>query len=140
MASNAAPLGTETEAALARWAAAVDCRLVVLFGSSAAEGTGRAGDIDIALWFLPMPAADRRLRMIGEIQDLCGRRRADIVFLRPETNPVLRFEIFRGGRPLHEAAAGVFVSEVVRALALYEDALPFRRMLRDSIIRRAVKS
>ena len=53
----------------------------------------------------------------------------DLVFVTPTTDPVLRFEIFRDGEPLYERESGLFVEERVRAVMLYEDALPFRRGL-----------
>lgn len=132
MEENEAP---DPRAALADWARAAGCRLMVLFGSAAGEPerAARARDLDLALWFRPLPPPERRLAIIGELQDLVGPRRVDVVFLTPDTDPVLRFEVFRSGRPLYEARAGLFVEEVVRALALYEDALPFRRALEASL-------
>ncbi|MGH7541287.1 MAG: nucleotidyltransferase domain-containing protein [Gemmatimonadota bacterium] len=126
-------LPAETEWAIGRWAADAGCRLCVLFGSTASGRGGVEGDVDLALAFDPLPEPRRRLAIIGELQDLSSPRRADVVFLHRDTDPVLRFEIFRGGRPLHEARPGLFVNETVRALALYEDALPFRRALRRSL-------
>jgi len=123
--------------ALADWARSAGCRLMVLFGSAAAgpERAARARDLDVALWFRPLPPPERRLAIIGELQDLVDPRRVDAVFLTPDTDPVLRFEVFRGGRPLYESRPGLFVEEVVRALALYEDALPFRRALESSLVK-----
>lgn len=122
-------LTAETSAALASWARATGLRLLVVFGS-ASEGTAQAGsDVDIAVDLLPLPSPTRRLEMIGQVQDACGPRRADVVFLTRDTSPVLRFEVFRTGRPLHEDRPGRFVEEVVRALSLYHDALPLRRRL-----------
>lgn len=130
-------LGEETRDALGQWAKASGCELLVLFGSAASEGSPRVdGDVDLALMFAGRPPPERRLAMIGDLQDLLGRARVDVVFLGLDTDPVLRFEIFRGGVPVYEDRDGLFVDEVVRALALYEDALPFRRRLRESLIRR----
>jgi hypothetical protein len=70
---------------------------------------------------------------VGEAQDVVHPRSADVVFLHRDTSPVLRFEIFRGGRPLYEAEPGLFVEAAVRAAALYDDALPFRRALWRSL-------
>lgn len=116
--------------ALTRWARRESgCRLLVLFGS---ETTGRAwseSDVDLAVSFDPLPSPEERLRTIGELQDCCGGRPVDVVFLRPETDPVLRFQVFRQGEPLYEAEPGLFVEERVRAVMLYHDALPFRRAL-----------
>lgn len=117
--------------ALRRWAVgAPGCRLLVLFGSRATERAAEGADLDLALLFETLPPPDRRLEIIGELQELAGDRRVDVVFLRPETDPVLRFEIFRDGLPLYERRPGVFVEERVRAAMLYHDALPFRRALR----------
>jgi uncharacterized protein len=125
------------EDALSRWAGSAGCRLLVIFGSMAAGRARAASDMDLAVDLDPLPGPEARLRIIGQLQDLCGERLADVVFLRPETDPVLRFEIFRAGRPIHEAEAGLFVAERVRALFLYEDALPFRRLLRQRVTGKA---
>lgn len=116
--------------AVARWADDEPaCRLLVLFGSEASERTWAGSDVDLAVAFDPVPPPEERLRIVGELQDRCGDRRADVVFLRPETDPVLRFEVFRDGEPLYEAEPGLFVEERVRAVMLHQDALPFRRAL-----------
>lgn len=140
------PTGEATlEQRLHIWAKASGCRLCVLFGSqadalaaSAGAGTANASpsarsDIDIAIQFPALPPPERRLELIGEAQDICGAVMADVVFLHLRTDPVLRFEIFRSGRPVYEAEEGMFIDEKVRALMLYEDALPFRRMLRERL-------
>ena len=122
--------GSDLRDSLERWAERMGCGLLVLFGSEALGRAGRGSDLDLAISFDPLPTAEERLRIVGEIQDLCVPRSADVVFLRPETDPVLRFEIFRNGKTLYERERGLFVEERVRALMLYEDALPFRRALR----------
>ncbi len=122
--------GSDLRDSLERWAERMGCGLLVLFGSEALGRAGRGSDLDLAISFDPLPTAEERLRIVGEIQDLCAPRGADVVFLRPETDPVLRFEIFRNGETLYERERGLFVEERVRALMLYEDVLPFRRALR----------
>lgn len=121
------------EGRLGEWARGSGCRLSVLFGSRAGPGPRVKGDVDVALAFAELPDPERRLEIIGEIQDLCGEATADVVFLHRGTDPVLRFEIFRAGVPVHEDEPGSFVEEKVRALMLYEDAIPFRRMLRKNL-------
>lgn len=121
------------ESRLSDWARQAGCTLLVLFGSRAGAGPEVEGDVDVAVWFPGLPDPERRLEIIGEIQDACGRSRADVVFLHRGTDPVLRFEIFRTGVPIHEREPGVFVEEKVRALMLYEDAVPFRRLLRENL-------
>ena len=120
-----------TRRALAGWAKGAGCRLLVLFGSASdGEAAAPPRDVDLAVDFPNGITADRRLAVIGELQDLCAPQPVDVVFLHRDTDPVLRFEVFRRGQPLYEARPGLFVEETVRALALYEDALPFRRALR----------
>ncbi|MEX2529347.1 MAG: nucleotidyltransferase domain-containing protein [Gemmatimonadota bacterium] len=127
-------LSTATRDALADWAAEAACLLVVLFGSMAKDGGTQRhdGDVDLALWFPHLPGPEERLKIMGRLQDLVGARRVDVIFLHRDTSPVLRFEIFRGGAPLYESRPGLFTEQVVRALALYEDAIPFRRALLES--------
>lgn len=123
-------LADDLDARIAAWAERAGCLLCVLFGSRANGGPVVRGDVDLALRFEELMDPPRRLRIIGELQDACGPHEVDVVFLHGNTDPVLRFEIFRTGRPLHEARPGLFIEETVRALMLYEDALPFRRALR----------
>ncbi|GMV07608.1 MAG: hypothetical protein AMXMBFR53_38830 [Gemmatimonadota bacterium] len=126
----AGPGDEELRGALARWARACpECRMLILFGSHRKGSAHPDSDVDLAGHFDPLPPPRDRLRILGELQDRLGQRRADLVFLTATTDPVLRFEIFRDGERLYESEPGLFVEERVRALMLYEDALPFRRGL-----------
>ena len=87
--------------------------------------------------FSEVPPPDERLEVIRELQALVDPLRVDVVFLRRDLDPVLRFEIFRSGQPLYEAEEGLMVRERVRALREYQDALPFRRLLMDHLNRMA---
>lgn len=124
-----AGLPEATRRGLTSWAERSACSLLVLFGSAARGTTRLPEDMDLAIAFRELPDPRRRLAMIGELQDLCSPARVDVVFLHRDTDPVLRFEVFRGGEALYEARPGVFADETVRALGLYEDARPFRRAL-----------
>lgn len=121
---------TDIQRGLVRWARGEPrSRLVVLFGSEASGRTWPGSDVDVAVWFDPLPPPLERVRIIGRVQDRCGARRADVVFLGLDTDPVLRFEIFKRGELLYEADPGLFDEERVRAVMLYQDASPFRRAL-----------
>jgi predicted nucleotidyltransferase len=110
----------------------------VVFGSAAApEEKGPMSDLDIAVEFAEVPSPAERLEVVRELQALVDPLRVDVVFLRRELDPVLRFEVFRSGQPLHEAEEGLMVRERVRALKEYQDALPFRRLLIDHLNRMA---
>lgn len=121
--------------ALTDWAHDSGCRLLVLFGSSVGAVPSVKGDVDLAVDFGFLPGVDRRLEIIQELDERSAPRSADVVFLHERTDPVLRFEIFRGGEPLFERRAGTFVRERVRALMIYEDAIPFRRARRERLRR-----
>jgi len=123
--------------AIRRWARERGCRLCVLFGSRGRGGPRVEGDVDIAVEFSQMPGPHERLRIIRELQEAVDPTPVDVVFLHDGTDPVLRFEVFRTGEPLHEERPGLFVDEKVRALALFEDALPFRRARRERLRRMA---
>jgi predicted nucleotidyltransferase len=127
--SDRATLTAQSRHAVRAWAERTGCRLVVLFGSAASAEAVPPRDLDLAVSYGRLPEPEGRLRLIGELQDLCSPNAVDVVFLHPHTDPVLRFEIFRTGVLLHESRAGLFIDEVVRALSLYEDAIPFRRAL-----------
>jgi len=58
----------------------------------------------------------------------------DIVFLQRDTDPVLRFEIFRTGHLVYERTESRIVAERVMALKLFADDLPLRRMRRDTLL------
>ncbi|MFW6200080.1 MAG: nucleotidyltransferase domain-containing protein, partial [Gemmatimonadota bacterium] len=91
--SVAAP-ATHSPSPVTRWAREkAGCRLVVLFGSEPKGRVREGSDLDLAVLFDPLPGPEDRLRIIGELQDLAAPRVADVVFLRPETDPALRFEI-----------------------------------------------
>ena len=100
--------GSDLRDSLERWAERMGCGLLVLFGSEAMGRASRGSDLDLAISFDPLPTVEDRLRIVGEIQDLCAPRSPDVVFLRPETEPVLRFEIFRNGETLYEREQGLF--------------------------------
>lgn len=80
-----------------------------------------------------MPSPERRLEIIGQLQAVTESAPVDVVFLHRDTDPVLRFEVFRSGQVVFERGPGLMVQERVRAAMLYEDALPFRRPQRHQL-------
>jgi predicted nucleotidyltransferase len=124
---------TFCDEALGRWAREAGARLLVLFGSAVNGEPGPMGDIDLAVEFAELPSPRRRLEVIGELQALVDPRMADVVFLHRDLDPVLRFEIFRGTRVLFQAEPELILEERVRAFREYQDALPFRRLLRSRL-------
>ncbi len=76
-------------------------RIVILFGSIARGDIKRESDIDVAVLAEPEFSLKELLRLMGELEDLCGRR-VDVVQLRDlcENKPAMAFEITREGIPL----------------------------------------
>ena len=58
---------------------------------------------------------------------------ASLVLLTPTTDPVLGWEIARDGKLLYERHSGLWMGERARLWHLYNDALPFRRALAESL-------
>ena len=105
-----------------------DRRLLVLFGSVARGGDGR--DLDLAVLPREMPALLEQGRWQAELEQIAAPRPVDLLLLSDDSSPVTRFEVFRAGRCLFEAAPGLFDAERDRAFFLYADSEWFRRQQR----------
>jgi predicted nucleotidyltransferase len=106
---------------------AVECgwKLVVLFGSTAQQGTGR--DWDIAI--LPQEGVDL-LTQGGwqqSLESLTAPKPVDLVLITDALSPLTRFEIFRNGQCLFERDLGLFDRERDRAFFLHADSEWLRR-------------
>ena len=129
------PDASSLDRALCSWASRSGALLCVLFGSRAGDKTQVKGDLDVAVQFANLPTPERRLALLGELQDAFGEVEVDLVFLRGATDPVLRSEIFRTGRCVFEKVPGLLIEEKVRALMLLEDTVPLRRLRRERLRR-----
>lgn len=98
-------------------------RLVVLFGSTAREGTGR--DIDLAV--LPKVVPENLLtqaRWLRHLEEILPGP-VDLLLLHQATAPLIRFQVFRDGQCLYEDEPGRFDREQDRAFFLYADSVQF---------------
>jgi predicted nucleotidyltransferase len=107
-------------------------RLVVLFGSTADGADGR--DIDLAVLPAAIPDLLEHGRWQAELEGLLAPWPVDLLLLGPATSPVTRFEVFRAGRCLVEAEAGLFERERDRAFFLYADSEWFRRQQGEALL------
>jgi predicted nucleotidyltransferase len=106
-------------------------RLLVLFGSTAIGEKGR--DIDLAVIPDSVPDLLRQGQWQALLETHFSPRAVDLLLLTPATSPVTRFEVFRAGRCLFEAAPGLFERERDRAFFLFADSEWFRRQQREAL-------
>jgi predicted nucleotidyltransferase len=101
--------------------------LLVLFGSRADGKSHPGSDIDLAVKIRPHREVSK-LELIFRLGGLFDDGEIDLVLLTRDTDPLLLHEIFTKGRPLHEAQAGIFDAERLRAWKLYLDTEDLRKM------------
>ncbi|HET9768576.1 MAG TPA: nucleotidyltransferase domain-containing protein [Thermoanaerobaculia bacterium] len=124
-------LSAEQRARLESWAARRGFRLVVLFGSRARGEARPDSDFDVAVWPSRQEKPLERLTWVCELEDIIGGE-AQLAIVR-EIDPVLGWEIGRDGKPWVEAEEGIWARERLRLWHLYNDSLPFRRLLRRQL-------
>jgi len=124
-------LSAERQTAIEHWAREHDFRLVVLFGSRARGDARPESDYDVAIWPGGHEQPRDRLRWVAQLEKIVGAP-AQLVVVR-QVDPVLGWEIARDGKPLVEAEEGMWTHERLRLWHLYNDSLPFRRLLRGRL-------
>ena len=66
------------------------------------------------------------LRLIGETEDLFGDP-IDLVIIEEASDPVLRLEVFQHGKPVYESQRGLFVTQHILAIKIFDDTEPLRQ-------------
>jgi predicted nucleotidyltransferase len=98
----------------------------VLFGSRASGAARPSSEFDLALWPAGPVATPTQLRWLRELEELLGHD-VSLVLVGSDLDPVLGFEIVRGGHLLFEAEPGLWATLRARLWHAHEDSLPFRR-------------
>jgi predicted nucleotidyltransferase len=101
--------------------------LAVLFGSRASSREGANSDVDMAIALEPGASGCDKLEMLLDLDGLF-QHRVDLVVLTPETDPLLRHEIFSRGRPVFESREGLFMERKAAAWHGWLDTAPIREM------------
>lgn len=117
---------------LEEWCRGQPVRLCVLFGSQATGKTHPGSDVDVALWPVEPLTAAMKLDWVVELEDILGRE-ASLVLVSPDLDPVLGFEIVRGGRLVYESEPELWLKQRARLWHAYNDSLPFRRAAREQL-------
>ena len=130
--SASSPAFPEITRSVAEWCRERPVRLCVLFGSQAKGKVHPQSDIDLALWPAhPIPSLTR-LRWLRELETSLAHR-VSLVFVSPDLDPVLGFEIARDGRVLFEAEPGLWTTRRAQLWHAFNDSLPFRRAARQRL-------
>lgn len=115
--------------------------LAVLFGSMA-DGRGRPdSDIDLAV-VVDVPRstlADAGFgrRLMRDVIEFIGTSEVDLVILN-RADPLLRYQVACGGKPLYESSPGTFASFCSLAVRQREDSRVFDKAV-DRYLRRFLK-
>jgi predicted nucleotidyltransferase len=120
----------EQQRAIAGLARRHGWRLVVLFGSTAREGTGR--DIDLAVLPARVPDLLTQARWLRHLEEILPGP-VDLLLLHQATAPLIRFQVFRDGLCLYEEEPGRFDREQDRAFFLYADSVQFLKHADETV-------
>jgi predicted nucleotidyltransferase len=107
-------------------AAQPDVLTAYLFGSYATGKARPESDVDVALLLSgtdEVERFERRLRLMGEVEEALGRRPADVVVLN-DAPPLLAHQVLRHGRLIFERDRAARVEFEVRAGKIYADLQP----------------
>jgi predicted nucleotidyltransferase len=101
--------------------------LAVVFGSRATGREKADSDVDLAVVLGPDAAGMDKLEMLLDLDGIFERR-VDLIVLTPETDPLLKHEIFSNGKPLYEGCEGLFMRHKAAAWHEWIDTAPIREL------------
>jgi predicted nucleotidyltransferase len=107
-------------------AAQPDVLAAYLFGSYATGKARPESDVDVAVLLSgtdEMERFERRLRLMGEVEEALGRRSADVVVLN-DAPPLLAHQVLMHGRLIFERDRAGRVEFEVRTGKIYADLQP----------------
>ncbi len=100
--------------------------LLILFGSRATGLATPSSDIDLAVQ-LKKGLEVSKLDLIYGLDAILCPKTIDLVILTPNTEPLLRYEIFFRGRVLFEEPEDLFEQGKLKAWKLYLDTAHLRK-------------
>jgi len=106
-------------------AAQSDVVAAYLFGSRATGRAREGSDVDVAVLLDEEDSVarfERRLRLMSEVSDVCGRE-ADVIVLN-DAPPILQHQGLKHGRLLYERDRRARIEFEVRAGKIYADLKP----------------
>jgi predicted nucleotidyltransferase len=127
-----APAFPEIIRLVSAWCRERPVQLCVLFGSQAKGKSHPYSDVDLAVWPTHPIPSPTRLRWLRELETSLAHQ-VSLVFVSPDLDPVLGFEIARHGRVLFEAVSGLWATRRAQLWHAFNDSLPFRRAARQRL-------
>ncbi|MBC7249766.1 MAG: DUF86 domain-containing protein [Anaerolineae bacterium] len=115
----------DVDALTAYFAVQSDIIAAYLFGSRATGRAREGSDVDVAVLLEEedsMARFERRLRLMTEVSDVCGRE-ADVIVLN-DAPPILQHQVLKHGRLLYERDRRARIEFEVRAGQIYADLKP----------------
>lgn len=117
---------------LREWCEKKGVRLGVLFGSQASGRVHSHSDVDVAIWPKNSLEPLQKLAWVNELMDLVENE-VSLVIVSPSLDPVLGWEIAKGGKVVWETRPGFWQLERARLWHLYNDSAPHRKALGASL-------
>ena len=99
-----------------------DIALIALFGSRARGDFRDDSDADIAYLGNRGLSLEDEARLAMDITEEL-KSRVDLVDIR-KSSPLLRYHVFKEGKPLYEKESGFFTEGFLRALRIYYETIP----------------
>ena len=116
-------------------AAQSDIVAAYLFGSRATGRAREESDVDVAVLLDEKDSVarfERRLRLMTEVSDVCGRE-ADVIVLN-DAPPILQHQVLKHGRLLYERDRRARVEFEVRAGQIYGDLKPMHDFFTEVLL------
>jgi len=114
---------------LNRWCRKHQIDFCVLFGSSVTGKVHQNSDIDLAIFRPKNGLLQKKLQLIGELEDLIGAT-IDLTILHADMSPLLLHEIMTKGKPLYISNPEIYIEKQIYAIKLYDD-VPFLKKWQD---------
>jgi len=114
---------------LTRWCQKHQIDFCVLFGSTVTGKVHQHSDMDLAVFSAKNGLLQKKLQLIGELEDIIGTA-VDLIIIHSDMSPLLLHEIMTKGKPLYIASPEIYFEQQIYAIKLYDD-VPFLKKWQD---------
>jgi len=111
---------------LNQWCQKHQIDFCILFGSSVSGKVHQNSDIDLAVFSAKNGLMQKKLQLIGELEDIIGAT-IDLIILHADMSPLLLHEIMTKGKPLYISNPEIYIEKQIYAIKLYDDVAFLKR-------------